>query len=113
MKLKISEILLEDKENMIEIIYDISQLKGSCYIEVLPGKYMGKCWNKESIFLTEEDFGFIMPIIKKCYSEFDYYSLNEIKREVWVKILSELEKLREYLKDSPKKDSISKFVGFF
>lgn len=32
------------------IIKDIKELEGSCYIEVLPGKYLNKCWNDSSIF---------------------------------------------------------------
>ncbi|MEA0562361.1 hypothetical protein [Lysinibacillus irui] len=48
---------------MIEIIYDLSVLEGSCYIEILPDIYKGECWNSSSIFFTEDNFGYILPAI--------------------------------------------------
>ena len=58
---------------MIKIIYDVSTLDGSCYIEVLPDKYKGECWNTSSIFFTEDNFGYIMPAFQKSYKKFNYY----------------------------------------
>ncbi len=52
--------------------------EGSCYIEFLPGKYKGKCWNKESIYMNEEDFGFVLKCIEEGFPQYDYYSFNEI-----------------------------------
>ncbi|MCM3441448.1 hypothetical protein AB3Z07_28430 (plasmid) [Metabacillus halosaccharovorans] len=56
---------------MIEIIYDASILEGSCYIEILPENYKGECWSNSSIFFSEDNFGYIMPVLEKCYKNFD------------------------------------------
>ncbi|MCY9547203.1 hypothetical protein [Lysinibacillus xylanilyticus] len=97
---------------MIEIIYDASTLEGSCYIEVLPDKYKGECWNTSSIFFTEENFGYIMPAFEKCYKKFDYYAFNEIDIETWKLIIWELEKMKQYLSDNPTPHSLKDILGF-
>ncbi|MGE7024560.1 hypothetical protein [Solibacillus cecembensis] len=97
---------------MIEIIYDASTLEGSCYIEVLPDKYKGECWNTSSIFFTEENFGYIMPAFEKCYKKFDYYAFNEIDIETWKLIIRELEKMKQYLSDNPNPHSLKDVLGF-
>ncbi|MEQ6353597.1 hypothetical protein ABNX05_03105 [Lysinibacillus sp. M3] len=97
---------------MIEIIYDASTVEDSCYIEVLPDKYKGKCWNASSIYFTEENFGYIMPAFEKCYKKFDYYSFNEIDIENWKLIIWELEKMKQYLSDNPNPHSLKDVLGF-
>ncbi|MFJ8459249.1 hypothetical protein ACIQ57_08965 [Lysinibacillus xylanilyticus] len=97
---------------MIEIIYDASTLEGSCYIEVLPDKYKGECWNTSSIFFTEENFGYIMHAFEKCYKKFDYYAFNEIDIETWKLIIRELEKTKQYLSDNPNPHSLKDVLGF-
>ncbi|MEE3952762.1 hypothetical protein [Peribacillus frigoritolerans] len=97
---------------MIEIIYDASTLEGSCYIEVLPDKYNGECWNTSSIFFTEDNFGYIMPAFEKCYKKFDYYAFNEIDIETWKLIIMELEEMKQYLSDNPNPQSLKDVLGF-
>lgn len=97
---------------MIEIIYDASTLEGSCYIEVLPDKYKGECWNKSSIFFTEDNFGYIMPAFEKCYKKFDYYAFNEIDIATWKLIILELEKMKQYLSNNPNPHSLKDVLGF-
>jgi len=97
---------------MIEIIYDARTLEGSCYIEVLPDKYKGECWNTSSIFFTEENFVYIMPAFEKCYKKFDYYAFNEIDIETWKLIIWELEKMKQYLSDNPNPHSLKDVLGF-
>lgn len=81
---------------VIEIIYDANSLEGSCYIEVLPSKYKGECWNKNSIFFTEENFGYILPAFEKCYKKFDYYAFNEIDIDTWSLIIRNWRKLNNF-----------------
>jgi len=97
---------------VIEIIYDASTLEGSCYIEVLPDKYRGECWNNSSIFFTEENFGYIMPAFEKCYKKFGYYAFNEIDIETWKVIIMELEKMKQYLSDIPDAHKLKNVLGF-
>ncbi|MFE0507854.1 hypothetical protein ACWF7H_26330 [Peribacillus butanolivorans] len=97
---------------MIEIIYDVSTLEGSCYIEVLPDKNKGECWNTSSIFFTEENFGYIMPAFEKCYKKFDYFAFNEIDTDTWKMIIKELETMKQYLANNPSPQSLKDVLGF-
>ena len=97
---------------MIEIICDVSTLEGTCYIEVLPDKYKGECWNDSSIFFTEENFGYIMAAFEKCYKNFDYYAFNEIDTDTWKSIVKELDKMKEYLASNPNQQSLKDVLGF-
>jgi hypothetical protein len=47
------------------IIKNIKELEEAVTIEVLPGKYLNKCWNDSSIFFTEEDFALLETSIEK------------------------------------------------
>ncbi|MGN4125647.1 hypothetical protein ACMGD3_11655 [Lysinibacillus sphaericus] len=97
---------------MIEIIYDTGSLEGSCYIEILPDKYKGECWNTTSIFFTEDNFGYIMPALEKCYKKFDYYAFNEIDIDTWCLINKELERMKQYLGSNPNPSSLKDVLGF-
>ena len=97
---------------MIEIIYDTGSLEGSCYIEILPDKYKGECWNTTSIFFTEDNFGYIMPALEKCYKKFDYYAFNEIDIDTWSLINKELERMKQYLGSNPNASSLKDVLGF-
>ncbi|EON72444.1 hypothetical protein [Lysinibacillus sphaericus] len=97
---------------MIEIIYDTGSLEGSCYIEILPDKYKGEYWNTTSIFFTEDNFGYIMPALEKCYKKFDYYAFNEIDIDTWSLINKELERMKQYLASNPNPSSLKDVLGF-
>lgn len=97
---------------MIEVIFDTSTLEGSCYIEILPDKYKGECWGTSSIFFTEDNFGYIMPAIEKCYKKFDYFAFNEINIDTWKLIVKELQKIKEYLSNNPEPHSLKDVLGF-
>lgn len=47
----------------IRLIRNNKDRDGTCYFEFLPGIYRDKCWNEESVFMDEEVFGFIEPIL--------------------------------------------------
>lgn len=34
----------------MKIIRNKEELEGTCYIEILPGRYLGQCWNDTSSF---------------------------------------------------------------
>lgn len=94
------------------IIKDIKELEGSCYIEVLPGKYLNKCWNDSSVFFTEEDFALLETSIEKEFETYDHYAFNEIPKETWIKILRRLDELNLLLKEQPCIESLRSYVGF-
>ncbi len=78
---------------LLRLIRNTSDLRGTCYFEFLPGKYKKKCWNDESVFLDEETFALIEPIIARHERGFDHYSFVEIQRHTWIGIIIELKGL--------------------
>jgi hypothetical protein len=74
----------------IDLIRDASELEGTACIELLPGKYQGKCWGEGSVFLTEEAFGFFEKTIEKLVPAFDHYAFVEIADSAWISILKEM-----------------------
>src|SRR5262245_28844859 len=97
----------------IRLIEQKSELRGTCYIEFLPGKYAGRCWNDGSVFLDEEVFGLIEPKIIAQVPEFDHYAFIEIQGEVWNQIIRDLRDLSERLKSAQSIDDLAAEIGFF
>ncbi|MEH1940550.1 MAG: hypothetical protein V7L01_10080 [Nostoc sp.] len=52
------QLLEENTMERIRLIRSLSELDGTCYFEILPGRYEGNCWNQNSVFITEEVFGY-------------------------------------------------------
>jgi hypothetical protein len=95
----------------IAIIRDKSQLEGTCYIEIVPGKYQKKHWQKGSIFFDEEAFGFIEPIFEKFVNGYNHYGMNDASKTEWLKIVNELENLNEILSSATEFDDVLGNVG--
>lgn len=104
--------MFKKRDKVINIIYDVSTLEGSCYIEVLPDRYKDECWNSSSIFFTEDNFGYLLPVFEKCFKSFDYFSFNEIKIDTWKLIIKELENVKQYLINNPQSQSLKDVLGF-
>jgi hypothetical protein len=85
---------------------------GTCYIEFLPGRYRGKCWNSESAYFDEEHFGFIEPVIERHYQGYNHYAINDIPKHVWEMILADLKRLRSKLAEANALSDIEKDIGF-
>lgn len=96
----------------IAIIRDKSELEGTCYIEIVPGKYQKKHWQEGSLFFDEETFGFIEPIFERCMSGYDHYGMNDGSIQEWLKIINELEKLNELLNSTTAFENVLGKVGF-
>lgn len=79
--------------NSIILIHDRSELKGTCYFELLPGEYRDTCWNEGSVFLSEETFLLIEPVVARHERRFDHYSFVGIRRHVWNAIIVDLDSL--------------------
>jgi hypothetical protein len=67
----------------LRIIKDKSTLDGTAYVELLPGRYGGNCWNDGSVFFDEPTFGFFEKIIQKHVPEYDHYAFTEIAHGKW------------------------------
>jgi hypothetical protein len=77
----------------IRLIRDKAELQGTCYVELLPGQFRGECWNNGSVFLAEDVFGLVEPIIERYEPRFDHYAFVDIGRHVWQKITADMERL--------------------
>jgi len=95
------------------MIADQDELEGTCYIEVLPGKYENECWNPQSVFFEEEHFGFIEPTIIRHCPEHDHYSFTDINKSTWQDILADLERLATGIGDSSRLSEIRNEVDVF
>ncbi|MEK4526167.1 hypothetical protein CXK86_03695 [Paenibacillus sp. BGI2013] len=97
----------------MKIIRDREELEGTGYIEVLPGKYLGQCWNEDSIYFDEEVFGFVEKTIENIFSGYDHYAFNEIHRKTWEVILEDLKTLANLLDEKVTMELINEHVYFF
>jgi hypothetical protein len=81
--------------DQIRLIHDKTQLQGTCYFEFLPGEYKEQHWNDGSVFLAEDVFGLIEPIVARHEPRFDHLSFVGIRRRTWERIIADLERLAE------------------
>jgi hypothetical protein len=81
----------------IRLVHDLTELRGTCYFEILPGRYQGKCWNQNSVFMTEEVFGYLEPIFERRSPDFNHYSFVEITKNDWIIILADFSSLLSIL----------------
>jgi hypothetical protein len=96
----------------IRLIRDKAELNGTCYFELLPGKYRGRCWNEESVFLAESVFGFIEPIIARHEPRFDHYAFESVSRETWMRIMDDIEQLAERVRNAKHISELRETIGF-
>lgn len=96
----------------MKVIYDPKELEGSCYIEILPGKYNGVCWNSESIYFDEESFTFFEKTISMAQPNYDHFAFTEIDQKAWRRIVDQLDIIREFLEENPKIDEIDNYFDF-
>lgn len=95
------------------MIVDRSQLAHTGYIELLPGKYRGKCWNSESVYFEEKHFGFLEPSVERHCSDYSRYAFVDIDRSTWEKILPDLEILGQSMTESSRLFTVRDRIGPF
>jgi hypothetical protein len=103
---------MKDIMEEIRIITNKGELEGTCYIEVLPGPYREQCWNEGSLFFEEEVFGYLEPIIQRHVETYDHYAFTEIKKEQWLAIINDFDKLELQLTSSKLVSDLQDQVGF-
>lgn len=82
----------------IHLITDPHELRGTLYIELMPGAYEGKCWCDGSVFLSEEAFRAVECAFRRHVPEYDYYSFMELPRLQGVQLVAELTSLARALR---------------
>lgn len=96
----------------IRLIRDKAELRGTCYFEFLPGEYKEQCWNDGSVFLAEDVFGLIEPIVARHEPRFDHYSFVNIRTDTWERIIADLERLAARVENASGIGEIAGEVGF-
>ena len=81
----------------LRILKDKSNLEGTAYFELLPGKYNEQCWNTGSLFLDEETFGFFEKIVERNLPDYDHYAFTEVSGTRWHPIIARLKFLANEL----------------
>lgn len=96
----------------IRIIKNKSELEGTAYIELLPGAYHGICWNEGSVFFEEETFGYLELAMQKHAPEYNRYAFTEIKSDVWLEVIKDLNALKLLLQQAQSVSDLHDQVGF-
>ena len=95
------------------MITDQSSLTGTCYIEVLPGKFRGECWNTSSVYFREEHFGIFEPTIMRHCPKHDHYSFTDIGKPIWEKILIDLQRIHQQCSETLQLSEIRDDVSLY
>jgi hypothetical protein len=96
----------------IRMIRDKDDLESTCYIELLPGEYRGRCWNEGSVFFAEDVFGLFEPIIARHEPLYDHYSFVCIGRAAWELIVADLGRLAQRARRAHGVGDLGGEVGF-
>ncbi|EOQ89860.1 hypothetical protein LEP1GSC202_1324 [Leptospira yanagawae serovar Saopaulo str. Sao Paulo = ATCC 700523] len=83
------------------IYFHPNELEGTAYIEFLPGNYLGKCWNENSIFLDENTFSIFEDVFEEIIESYDHYAFQELSESKFDVLLQSLGiRLEEIRNDS-------------
>lgn len=63
------------------LLTDRNQFTGTDYMEFLPGKFSGKHWNDDSVFLYEDSMDVIHDLSENANSEYDHYDNTYFNNE--------------------------------
>ncbi len=86
---------------MMQIVYSNKFLIGTNYFELLPGKFEGKHWNDNSVYIHEMDFTLLEPAFHKAFDEFYHFGCHVIHRFDWKLIIDQLIQLKELINMDP------------
>lgn len=86
-----------DLEFDLRLHVDPAQLCGTQFFELLPGPYGERVWVKGSRFIHEYAFALIEGIFEHRVPDYDHFSVVEVSRQQWKRILDDLAILRANL----------------
>lgn len=95
------------------LIHDTAELRGTCYFELLPGKYEGQCWREGSLFIAEETWGYLEPVVEGLEPQYGHYSFVDVPASKWREIAEALRALAADIGRAQKVDELPARVGFF
>lgn len=65
--------------------------KGTCYFEFQKGKFKGKFWLQDSLYLHGDEFDELMlfRLFSESMEEFNYYGTSEVNEKQWEGIIQQ------------------------
>jgi hypothetical protein len=77
---------------MSYIIKNKSELHGTCYIELYPGRFYSDSlpWNESSIYFTEDDWELLGTVLRRHFPAYDPYGFQSFSKSDWEPILEDL-----------------------
>ncbi|MED4000307.1 hypothetical protein [Priestia aryabhattai] len=99
-------------ESPFEMITDVDKVENAYYIEVKPGEYNAKYWNKESVYFADEAFAYFYTTICKYVPKYEPTQVTEIKAETWLRISNQLQELAYFLSTNPPMIKLRKWIDF-
>lgn len=79
---------------------DPAVLPSTGFMEIGPGKYSGKHWQRGFVFIWSDAFTIAEGIFLRHFPEYDHLGMNDIPRECGEAILSDLRTAAETLKSA-------------
>lgn len=80
-----------------KILRNLDGMRGTDYMEILPGEFKGNCWNPESIFFREEAFEIVETIIYARVPSYDHYDNTSIDSHTCWEIIRDLDRFASVL----------------
>ena len=97
---------------MIELIDDLSKLEGTLYFEFLPGVYIDKHWNEQSVFIDDLAICYIEPILIKHINNYNHYNFMSADKYAWQQIIIDLNFQKETLRTAQNFDEYTSNLSF-
>ncbi len=97
---------------MSYVITEKSNLEGTAYVEIYPGRFNGSHWNDTSIFFEEYHWEYLVRIIERHYPDYDPYGFQSLSYNSWNPILQDLQNLSVKIKDGEKVKEIRDEISF-
>ncbi len=74
-------------------------LDSTGYMEIGPGRYSGAHWQDGFLFVWEDAFGMAEGIVAKHFPAYDHFGMNDLPKEIGIKIVAEWREVAEKLKE--------------
>lgn len=71
------------------IYRDAAELDGTQFFEIGRGRYSGLHWQEGFIFISEDAFAMVEGILVKLFPDYDHFAMNDIQKEIGIRIVSE------------------------
>jgi hypothetical protein len=82
----------------IRLIGNRADLKGTAYVEFQPGSFVGNHWQEGSVFVTQQVFGYVAPIVSRHFPNLNPYGPSAISGSTWREVIADFRRLSRDVK---------------